>query len=407
MKDLSRPARNLFELLIREVESGRFFAESPETFLGYGEVLEKLDLPQDAPAGVTSGERLQLNGLNELGPWIARHPENLPALTGLIVSKSANDFRGERRPQNVPGAGFFRLYGKKPDDWTWWMAEARKCLELDWNRYLEAADASPVIQAPIRSMNTPERSLITKAGYANGFENVRESAPERVVLFSARHRAEAAVVPADTETESWKVGFPQGPSVSELIRSFPETDLGNGTFQITGEAALGRLLRRAAALAMALPNSAAETYADEITKLDKDPPTPPSATETLALVKQRIGQDLFRKALMDYWGGACSVTGITIPELLRASHAKPWAECASDKERLNVFNGFLLCAHLDALFDRGLMTFDEYGAAVFSDTIDAGTRNLLNMTKPMKLRWLAPEHEVFLQWHREEVFAAI
>lgn len=253
-------------------------------------------------------------------------------------------------------------------------------------------------------MNIPERSLITKAGYANGFENVRESVPERVVLFSARHRAEAVVVSADNGIESWKVAFPKGPSVSELIRSFPGADLDNGIFQVTGEAAMGRLLRRAAALAMALPNSAAETYADEAAKLDIDPPTPPSATETLALVKQRIGQDLFRKALMNYWGGACSVTGIALPELLRASHAKPWAECASDEERLNVFNGFLFCAHLDALFDRGLMTFDETGAAVFSDTIDAGTRNLLNLTVPMKMRWLATEHGAYLQWHREKVF---
>lgn len=68
---------------------------------------------------------------------------------------------------------------------------------------------------------------------------------------------------------------------------------------------------------------------------------------------------------MDYWGGACAVTGIALPELLRASHAKPWAKCDTDQERLNVFNGFLRCAHLDALFDRGLMTFEEDGKTVF------------------------------------------
>src|SRR5690606_14202034 len=132
-----------------------------------------------------------------------------------------------------------------------------------------------------------------------------------------------------------------------------------------------RLLRRAAELAMSLPNQAADSYAAEVAKIET---SPPSATETLALVKQRIGQDLFRKALMEYWEGKCAVTGIAVPELLRASHAKPWADCASDDERLNVYNGFLICAHLDALFDRGLMTFDNTGIAVFSVLIDEATR---------------------------------
>jgi putative restriction endonuclease len=249
-------------------------------------------------------------------------------------------------------------------------------------------------------MNSLERTLIERAGYAHGWENVRESKTERVVMFSARHKAEAHITPTEAPM-IWSATFPKGPPTAELSRSLPALHHGDDTFRATDEASLGRLLRRAAELAMSLPNQAVEQYATEIAKIDANPP---SATETLALVKQRIGQDFFRKALMDYWGGACSVTGIAIPELLRASHAKPWAECASDEERLNVFNGFLFCAHLDALFDRGLMTFDETGAAVFSDTIDAGTRNLLNLTVPMKLRWLATEHGAYLQWHREKVF---
>lgn len=47
-------------------------------------------------------------------------------------------------------------------------------------------------------MNTFERTLIEKAGYANGWENVRESTQERVVMYSARHKAEAHVTPTDT-----------------------------------------------------------------------------------------------------------------------------------------------------------------------------------------------------------------
>ena len=37
-------------------------------------------------------------------------------------------------------------------------------------------------------MNSLERPLIEKAGYANGWENVRSSTPEQMTMFSARHR---------------------------------------------------------------------------------------------------------------------------------------------------------------------------------------------------------------------------
>lgn len=253
-------------------------------------------------------------------------------------------------------------------------------------------------------MNALERSLIEKAGYNNGFENVRESSAEGVTLSSSRHKTEARIGSSGVDPNDWNITFTGTSLVNELARSFATGPQSGSTFQAHGASELWRLLRRAAELAMSLPNQAAEAYTEEIAKIEANPPT---TTEALAIVKQRRGQELFRKALMDYWGGACAVTGITVPELLRASHAKPWADCESDEERLNVFNGFLLCAHLDALFDRGLMTFGETGTAVFSETIDATTRELLNLPSGMKLRWMATEHGAFLQWHRERVCAAI
>jgi hypothetical protein len=254
-------------------------------------------------------------------------------------------------------------------------------------------------------MNPLERSLIEKAGYANGWENVRESTAERVVMYSARHKAVVVVSPTGDDTASWRVEFPEGPPTSELARSFTIIEGPAGPFQANTEAALGLLLRRAAELAMALPNHAADLYAEEISKIEAEPP---NTTEALRLTKQRIGQNLFRKALMDYWGGACAVTAINIPELLRASHAKPWAECATDAERLDVFNGFLLSAQLDALFDSGLITFSDDGGLLTSPTIAPAQRKLLGLdtTPPQKLRWISPNHLHYLDWHREKVFQA-
>lgn len=249
-------------------------------------------------------------------------------------------------------------------------------------------------------MNTLERTLIEKAGYAHGWENVRESTPEQVVMYSSRHKAEAHVTPTNTAM-IWQVNFPKGPPTAELARSLPEQQAGDDTFRATGEASLGRLLRRAAELAMSLPNQAAEQYAAELAELEANPP---NTTEVLALVKQRRGQELFRKALIDYWGGACAVTGITIPELLRASHAKPWAKCVTDTERLNIFNGFLLCAHLDALFDQGLITFDDAGQVIRSAQVSLEVWSTLGLNGVPQLRWLTQHHLPFLRWHREYVF---
>jgi hypothetical protein len=252
-------------------------------------------------------------------------------------------------------------------------------------------------------MTPLECSLIEKAGYANGWENVRESTAERVVMFSARHRAEAVVSAAGNDSVAWRVEFPHGPPVAELARAFPVVPGVAGPFQATGESALGRLLRRAAELAMSLPNHAADLYAEVVAKIEAEPP---STTEALRLTKQRVGQNLFRKALMDYWGGACAVMGIHLPELLRASHAKPWAECASDAERLDVFNGFLLSSQLDALFDSGLVTFDDAGTLLTSSRLDPFHRVLLGLNEDPQpnLRWISAQHLPYLAWHRANVF---
>ena len=60
------------------------------------------------------------------------------------------------------------------------------------------------------------------------------------------------------------------------------------------------------------------------------------------------------------------MTGLDVPELLRASHIKPWADCGTDAERLDVFNGLLLAPHLDAAFDAGFITIAgrRHGARV-------------------------------------------
>lgn len=251
-------------------------------------------------------------------------------------------------------------------------------------------------------MNVLERALVEKAGREHGWENVVESVEARVVLASARHRGRAVVAAANTGG-GWEVTFPEGRLARELDRSVPSAARGGARFVAPDIDALTTLLRRAAELSLSLPDQAARTFRERLAQELKA--LGDQGTEVERLVRQRVGQNVFREALLDYWTGACAVTGLALPDVLRASHAKPWAACESDEERLDVFNGFALVANLDALFDRGLITFDANdGSIVVASSLDPGQRSLLQLGDGLRLRWIAPEHRPYLEWHRTHVF---
>jgi hypothetical protein len=395
--NLSPSATQLLRILVDEIGTDRFDPDKPDTFMGYGEALERMDLPDTAPRGRTDGETLQENGMQNLAVSLFRHPAKPPAITALLVSKH----RTGSRPPNLPGGGFFRACKRADEDWSWWLDEARKAINFDWSQYLP-----PLAKAePKSGWDSLTRSLVEKAGYSNGWENVLSSSSDEVVMTSARHDAEARVRPSLTTVGVFEVSFPKGPAADEIGISFPDTEKSSGMFVVEGLGPLGSLLRRAAELAMSLPNHAADLFAEEVSKIEANPP---STTETVRLAKQRIGQALFRQALMDYWGGACAVTGLDVPELLRASHAKPWAKCDTDHERLDVFNGFLLAPHLDALFDQGLVTFSDSGEAIVSPRLTSAQRALLGLEveSTFTLRWISPLHRPYLKWHRSQMFHA-
>lgn len=161
--------------------------------------------------------------------------------------------------------------------------------------------------------------------------------------------------------------------------------------------ALHRLLRRAFQLSKALPNELLRTFEKQVAML-------PKTTEAERLVVQRVGQNLFREGLLDLWEGRCAVTGLTVTSLLRASHIKPWADCETDAERLDVYNGILLAPQLDAAFDRGFITVADDGTIVVSDALDGDARVTLGLDKPLRMRSVADAHGAYLPWHRDRVF---
>jgi putative restriction endonuclease len=157
-----------------------------------------------------------------------------------------------------------------------------------------------------------------------------------------------------------------------------------------------RTLGRFAALSRSLPNQVADRFTAETRNL-------PVSTEAERLVVQRIGQDLFRAALIDYWQGRCAVTGLDVVPLLRASHIKPWAACDSDSERLDVFNGLLLAPHLDALFDGGWISFLDDGAMAISETLTPMQLQQLGIRHEFRLAWVTDAHRAYLAYHRADM----
>lgn len=123
-------------------------------------------------------------------------------------------------------------------------------------------------------------------------------------------------------------------------------------------------------------------------------------TEKSQLIKARIGQGKFRKALLKFWDESCCVTGISNTDMLVASHIKPWSK-SSNVERLDHFNGLLLTPNLDRAFDKGYITFNSTGKIIIStqfvNAVDLGVNSSITIV-------LSPEHLEYMEFHRESVF---
>ena len=127
-------------------------------------------------------------------------------------------------------------------------------------------------------------------------------------------------------------------------------------------------------------------------------------TEREALVKARVGQGIFREELMGKYNGKCIITGISIPQLLIASHVKPWA-VSNNKERLSRDNGLLLSATYDKLFDNGLISFKPNGEILISSVVKDESRRMLGIAKKQIYDIKAGKTlKINLEYHRDSVF---
>ena len=122
--------------------------------------------------------------------------------------------------------------------------------------------------------------------------------------------------------------------------------------------------------------------------------------ERRALTKFRVNQGVFRDNLLQKYGRCC-LCRIKSPELLRASHIKPWA-VSQPSEKLDTENGLLLCPNHDAAFDGGFISFDESGNILISERLAELDRVLLNIRPNMKIQ-LSERAKAYMDYHRKKI----
>ena len=139
------------------------------------------------------------------------------------------------------------------------------------------------------------------------------------------------------------------------------------------------------------------------------PATDLIGTTREAVVKQRINQNVFRSMILANYNSTCAITGITVPELLVASHIVPWAE--NEQERLNPENGICLSSLYDKAFDCGLISIDTDYSILLSEKLKTYSKCDFyeqHFARIENKKISLPEEHLpnkqFLEWHREMVF---
>ena len=136
--------------------------------------------------------------------------------------------------------------------------------------------------------------------------------------------------------------------------------------------------------------------------------TLPAGSEREQLVKSRVNQRFFRKAVLSSYDFRCCITGISDERLLIASHIIPWSKDA--KNRTNPRNGLCLNPLHEKAFDVGLVTIDAENRVTLSSSLKlsgmAWAREFFQRYEGVSIclpKRFLPEGS-FFEYHRNHIF---
>ena len=233
-----------------------------------------------------------------------------------------------------------------------------------------------------------------KAAYENGFRVELSRNGGWVGYGSTTARGEVWIA-RDSLQSIWLLALTHSGVVGELALRPCEVlnSPGQAAYAFSALSGLYDTLDRAYKLGVSLPDAPLEVFRKRTASL-------PINTEAERLTVVRIGQNIFRDALLEYWNGRCPLTGITDPALLRASHIVSWAGCESDELRLDVHNGLLLSALWDCAFDSGLISFSDVGVVLRSEDLSDPAALALRIDSAPAITGLTDLHRQNLKRHR-------
>jgi predicted restriction endonuclease len=119
------------------------------------------------------------------------------------------------------------------------------------------------------------------------------------------------------------------------------------------------------------------------------------------IIKSRVNQSVFRNKLLEKYTNCC-LCKVNDSNFLRASHIKPWSK-SNSIEKLDVNNGLLLCPNHDALFDIGVISFNDDGNILISEKLTDVNKLMLNINPNMKIEVTTSNLE-YIRYHRENIY---
>lgn len=127
------------------------------------------------------------------------------------------------------------------------------------------------------------------------------------------------------------------------------------------------------------------------------------------LIKARVNQSFFRSTILSSYNQKCCITGLSISDLLVASHIVPWKVDVAN--RLNPQNGVCLNSIHDKAFDKGYITITPDFKIKLSDYFkDYSKENAILdfFYKYENLSMILPDRflpsRVFLDYHYNNIF---
>ena len=150
--------------------------------------------------------------------------------------------------------------------------------------------------------------------------------------------------------------------------------------------------------------SAEEIEENKVLEIEKEiqQHTSLQSTDKTQLSKSRRGQGIFRTNL-ERIEKSCRLTGLDAKEHLVASHIKPWRDC-TNFERLDGYNGLLLSPHIDRLFDKGYISFNDNGDLLISKLTNQDVLKKWRIDSIKNVGSFNDKQKLYLLYHRDNIF---